>query len=75
MKNKTIPDLRCFGLKQLKKGGDKILKEHFSTRAGFSLTCGSETRVEEKGDEEYEYCWAMKQAAVRSFCGPCLSGT
>jgi len=32
--------------------------------------CGSEKRVEEKVEEEYEYCWAMTQAAGRSLCGP-----
>jgi len=35
-----------------------------------SLTCGSEKRVEEKVEKEYEYCRAMTQAEGRSLCGP-----
>jgi len=75
MKNADNPRLTEFRTKTIEKKEYKILKTAFlDARRIFLLTYGSEKRVEEKVEEEYEYCWAMTQAEGRSFCGPGLSG-
>jgi len=75
MKNADNPRLTEFRIKTIEKKEYNILKTAFlEARRIFLLTYGSEKRVEEKVDEEYEYCWAITHAAVRSFCGPGLSG-